>query len=56
MRKVLGLNSSARSGGESKTDLMLTHLVYGMKEAGANAETVNLREKNTKNCVGCFSK
>jgi len=56
MRKVLGLNSSARSGGESKTDLMLTHLVYGMKEAGANAETVNLREKNIKNCVGCFSK
>jgi multimeric flavodoxin WrbA/putative sterol carrier protein len=53
--KVLGLNSSARSGGESKTDLMLKHLVNGMREAGADVETVNLREKNIKNCVGCFT-
>ena len=52
--KVLALNSSARSRGESKTDLMLNHLVNGMREAGADVETVNLREKNIKNCVGCF--
>ena len=53
--KVLGLNSSARSRGESKTDLMLNHLVSGMREAGADVETVNLREKNIKNCLGCFT-
>ena len=53
--KVLGLNSSARSRGESKTDLMLNHLVNGMREAGAAVETINLREKNIKNCVGCFT-
>ena len=53
--KVLALNSSARSRGESKTDLMLNHLVNGMREAGADVETVNLREKNIKNCVGCFT-
>jgi len=53
--KVLALNSSARPGGESKTDLMLHHLVKGMREAGAKVETVNLREKNIKNCVGCFT-
>jgi multimeric flavodoxin WrbA/putative sterol carrier protein len=52
--KVLALNSSARSKGESKTDLMLNHLVNGMKEAGADVETVNLREKNINKCVGCF--
>jgi len=53
--KVLALNSSARSRGESKTELMLNHLVNGMREAGADVETVNLREKNIKNCVGCFT-
>jgi len=52
--KVLALNSSARSKGESKTDLMLNHLVDGMREAGADVEIVNLREKNIINCVGCF--
>jgi multimeric flavodoxin WrbA/putative sterol carrier protein len=52
--KVLALNSSARSKGESKTDFMLNHLVDGMREAGADVEIVNLREKNIKNCVGCF--
>jgi multimeric flavodoxin WrbA/putative sterol carrier protein len=52
--KVLALNSSARSKGESKTDLMLNHLVNGMREAGADVEIVNLREKNIRNCVGCF--
>jgi hypothetical protein len=26
-----------------------------MREAGAEAEVVNLREKNIKNCIGCFT-
>lgn len=44
--KILALNSSPRTGGQSKTELMLTHLVAGMQEAGAEIEVVNLREKH----------
>ena len=33
--KILALNSSPRKGGESKTERMLTHLVQGMQEKGA---------------------
>ncbi len=53
--KVLSLNSSPRKGGQSKTELMLNHLVEGMQEAGAGVEVVNLREKKIKNCTGCFT-
>lgn len=52
--KVLALNSSARTGSNSKTELMLTHLVKGMHQAGAEVETVNLREKKIKTCIGCY--
>ncbi|MFC1884903.1 NAD(P)H-dependent oxidoreductase [Thermodesulfobacteriota bacterium] len=53
--KILAINSSPRSGGQSKTELMLDHLIEGMREAGAEVEKVNLREKKIKNCVGCFT-
>ncbi|MBU2498762.1 MAG: NAD(P)H-dependent oxidoreductase [Proteobacteria bacterium] len=53
--KVLALNSSPRSEGQSKTELMLRHLVKGMSEAGADVEVVELRKKNVKNCIGCFT-
>ena len=53
--KVLALNSSARTGGQSKTELMLSHLVEGMRQAGAEVEVVSLREKKIKFCVGCFT-
>ncbi len=53
--KVLALNSSARTGGQSKTELMLSHLVEGMREARAEVEIVNLRDKKIKVCVGCFT-
>lgn len=43
--KVLALNSSARTGGQSKIELMLNHLIDGMREAGADVDVVNLREK-----------
>ena len=52
---VFALNSSARSGGQGKTELMLHHLIDGMREAGADVDVVNLREKKIKNCTGCFS-
>lgn len=53
--KILALNSSARTGGESKTELMLNHLVRGMREAGAAVDVVHLRKKKIKNCIGCFT-
>lgn len=53
--KVLALNSSARTGGGSKTELMLNSLVQGMREAGADVEVVELRKKSVGNCLGCFS-
>jgi multimeric flavodoxin WrbA len=53
--KILALNSSPRIKGQSKTELMLSHLVAGMEEAGARVEVVHLRNKKIKNCVGCFN-
>ena len=53
--KVLAINSSARIGGESKTEFMLEHLVQGMRETGAQVEVINLYEKKIKHCVGCFT-
>jgi multimeric flavodoxin WrbA/putative sterol carrier protein len=35
--------------------MMLTPLVEGMRDAGAEVEVANLREKKIKNCIGCFS-
>lgn len=54
--KILAINSSPRLGGQSKTELMLDHLVEGMRDAGAAVDVVNLREKNIKNCIGCFTR
>ncbi|MDT8272358.1 MAG: NAD(P)H-dependent oxidoreductase [Desulfomonilia bacterium] len=53
--KVLALNSSPRIQGQSKTLLMLEHLVKGMEKAGAEVELVHLRKKKIKNCIGCFT-
>jgi len=53
--KVLALNSSPRVGSQSKTELMLDHLVAGMRDAGAEVEVVNLRYKTVRNCIGCYT-
>jgi putative sterol carrier protein/putative NADPH-quinone reductase len=53
--KVLAINSSPRGEGQSKTELMLNHLVKGMREAGADVEVVELRKKKVNNCIGCFT-
>jgi multimeric flavodoxin WrbA/putative sterol carrier protein len=52
---VLALNSSPRTGGESKTEMMLNALVSGMRDADAEVEVVALHEKKIKYCTGCFS-
>jgi multimeric flavodoxin WrbA len=53
--KILALNSSARTGGESRTELLLNRLVKGMQQAGATVSLVHLRKKNIKNCIGCYT-
>jgi putative sterol carrier protein len=53
--KVLALNSSARTGGQSKTELLLTHFVKGLKKAGAEVEVVNLKQKKINYCIGCYT-
>jgi NAD(P)H-dependent FMN reductase len=53
--KVLAINSSPRSERESKTELMLSHLDKGMREAGADVEVVHLRKKKINYCIGCFT-
>ena len=53
--KVLAVNSSPRGEGQSKTGLLLNHLVQGMEEAGAEVEVVELRKKTIRYCAGCFT-
>jgi len=53
--KVLALNSSPRGAGQSKTNLMLTPLVEGMQDAGAEVEVIELRRKTINNCIGCYT-
>ncbi len=53
--KVLALNSSARVGDVSKTEIMLDCLVHGMREAGAEVEVINLQKKKIRYCSGCFT-
>jgi len=52
---ILTVNSSPRTGAGSITELLLNHLVRGMREAGAEVCTVNLREKTIRPCLGCFT-
>ena len=53
--KVIALNSSPRDEGVSKTGMLLDALVEGMREAGAEVETIHLRQKKINNCMGCFT-
>jgi len=53
--KILAVNSSPRGEGESKTELLLSQLVQGMREAGAEVEVVELRKKKIRYCSGCFT-
>ncbi|HVN72206.1 MAG TPA: SCP2 sterol-binding domain-containing protein [Desulfomonilia bacterium] len=53
--KVLAINSSARPEGQTKTKMMLDRLVEGMRKAGAGVEVVDLRKKDIKFCIGCYT-
>jgi putative NADPH-quinone reductase len=53
--KVLALNSSPRIKGQSKTEALFSHLVAGMRDAGAEVEVVELRKKKINYCRGCYT-
>ncbi|PKN17754.1 MAG: hypothetical protein CVU71_15095 [Deltaproteobacteria bacterium HGW-Deltaproteobacteria-6] len=53
--KVLAVNSSARTGDVSKTEIILDYLLQGMREAGAEVEIVELRKKKIRYCIGCYT-
>ncbi|MGA2401225.1 MAG: flavodoxin family protein [Syntrophobacteraceae bacterium] len=53
--KVIALNSSPRGEGISKTGMLLDALVEGMREAGAEVETIHLRQKKINKCMGCYT-
>ncbi|MGO9022163.1 MAG: NAD(P)H-dependent oxidoreductase [Syntrophobacteraceae bacterium] len=53
--KVLALNSSPRGEGVSKTGIMLDAFAEGMRQAGAEVETIHLRKKKINNCIGCYT-
>ncbi|MDD5711365.1 MAG: NAD(P)H-dependent oxidoreductase [Smithellaceae bacterium] len=53
--KVMAINSSPRHSGESKTELMMSALVEGMREAGAEVSVFNLRQKKLNYCIGCYT-
>ncbi len=51
--RVVVINSSPRKDGNSKTALMLKHLVKGMQDANAAVDVIHLREKTVNYCLGC---
>ena len=53
--KVLALNSSPRGKDQSKTELLLTSLVEGMRSENAEVEVIDLRRKKINYCLGCYS-
>jgi hypothetical protein len=53
--QVVAINSSPRGADESKTALMLSHLVEGMQAAEARVAVFDLRRHKIKRCIGCFA-
>jgi len=53
--RILAFNSSPRDNQTSKTELVLSHFLEGARRAGAETETLYLRNYKIKHCLGCFS-
>lgn len=53
--RILAFNSSPRDNQTSKTDLVLQKFLEGARRAGAETETIYLRNYQIKHCLGCFS-
>ncbi len=53
--KVMAINASPRTQGESRSERLLLNLVEGMKQDGAQVEVINLRDYTIKFCLGCYT-
>jgi hypothetical protein len=53
--RIIAFNSSPRDNQTSKTELILQKFLEGARRAGAEAETLYLRDYQIKHCLGCFS-
>ena len=51
MKKVLGVGSSPRKGGNS--DILLKQLLKGARNGGAATEEIQLRDYQFQPCIGC---
>lgn len=52
--KILAINGSPR-GKKSNTDRILQPFLEGAREAGAETETIYLKDKKINYCIGCFT-
>lgn len=53
--KIVAINGGPRKAKISKTTMLLEAFLAGCRRAGAEVEVINLREKNIKNCTGCYT-
>ena len=53
--KVIAINSSPRADGDSMDSNDVRTPCRRYEEAGAEVETINLREKKIKSCIGWFT-
>lgn len=52
--KILALNGSPR-GKDGNTEVLLENFLKGCESAGAEVETIYLKDKKINHCVGCFT-
>lgn len=52
--KILAINGSPR-GEKGNTEVVLKPFLKGCEEAGADVETIYLKDKDIKHCSGCFT-
>jgi multimeric flavodoxin WrbA len=53
--RILAFNSSPRDNQTSKTERVLQKFLEGARRAGAETETLYLRNYKINHCLGCFS-
>lgn len=55
VKKIVVIQGSPRKEGISKTDILAKAFIDGARKAGAESETIYLREKKIRQCQGCFT-
>lgn len=55
VKKALIILASPRKEGTSKTRILASAFAEGLREAGAEVEFVDLRDKKINHCQGCFT-